>query len=67
MTKLIVDKNHKRIDASMMGNSFKKLESESLGKLVELSIYSGAMPKLDKLTRNNNKSQNLDDSSQKIK
>ena len=67
MTKLIVDKNHKRIDVSMMGNSFKKLESESLGKLVELSIYSGAMPKLDKLTRNNNKSQNLDDSSQKIK
>lgn len=57
MTKLKIDKNHKKIDARKVGNPIKRITSGLLAGGMALSMYSGSIPKvsaeeLDKGTSN---------------
>ena len=46
MKKLIVDKNHKKIDTRKIGNPLKRITSGLLAGGMALSMYTGTIPKV---------------------
>lgn len=56
MSKLVVDKKHKKIDASKIGKPLKRITSGLLGTVLGLSMYSGVVPKVSANEIQNDKS-----------
>lgn len=70
MKKLIVDKNHKKIDASRIGNPLKRITSGLLAGGMALSMYSGALTSSIKASAdeldNNNSIMSIDEDNREI-